>query len=182
MSETLREMAGNPFALLAALEARGRVTRADVAGQQGEVWLGLGFRLRGQWCVAPRDDVREIIPLPSLSRAPGAKPWLMGVANVRGSILAVADLAVFLGLARQPPQSTSRVLILNSSRLPVGLLVDEVAGYRPFTPGEQRHARVASAGAISPWLLGAFERGGEVWHAFSLHRLAAAPEFLHAGD
>lgn len=181
MTDALRALASSPFDLLATLEARVRATRPDIVRRRSDVWLGLGFRIRDHWCVAPREDVREIIPMPSLSRAPGAKPWLLGVANVRGGILAVADLAQFLGLPRKVEQSTSRVLIFNSPRLPVGFLIDEVAGYRQFTTTDQRHERMPESGPLAPYLLGAFERGQQPWYAFSLHRLADSPEFAHAG-
>ncbi len=181
MTDASRILAGDPFELLAALEARVQATRPDVVRRRSDVWLGLGFRIREHWCVAPREDVREIISLPGMTRAPGAKPWLMGVANVRGGILAVADLAQFMGLPRKVPQSTTRVLIFNSSKVPVGVLVDEVAGYRQFTVGDQRHERIAESGPLKPYVLGAFEREQQPWFAFSLHKLAESPEFANAG-
>ena len=181
MTDALRALAGDPFELLAALELRVQATRPDVVRSRTDVWLGLGFRVREHWCVAPREDVREIIPMPSLSRAPGAKPWLVGVANVRGGILAVADLAQFLGLPRKVAQSTTRVLIFNSGKLPVGIIVDEVAGYRQFVAADQNHQRVSDAGPLAPFLLGAFEREQQAWFAFSLHKLTEHPEFAHAG-
>ncbi len=181
MTDAPQSFAGSPFELLAHLESRVQITRPDVVRRRSDVWLGLGFRVRGHWCVAPREDVREIIPLPSMTRAPGAKPWLMGVANVRGGILAVADLAQFLGLPRKAPQSTTRVLIFNSTKMPVGILVDEVAGYRQFSMSDQRHPRMAEAGPLAPYLLGAFEREEQPWFAFSLHKLSESLEFAHAG-
>lgn len=181
MTDALRALAGSPFDLLAAQEAKVRMTRPDIVQRRDDVWLGLGFRIRDRWCVAPREDVREIIPLPTMSRAPGAKPWLLGVANVRGGIVAVADLAQFLGLPQLLPHSTSRVLIFNSTRMPVGILVDEVVGYRQFSIHDQRHHRMAEAGQLLPFLLGAFERDQQVWNVFSLHRLADSTEFAHAG-
>jgi len=181
MSTDLRALAADPFQLLAELEARIETNRPDIVQRRADAWVGLGFRLREHWCVAPREDVREIIPLPELTRTPGAKPWLLGVANVRGNILAVADLAQFLGLPSRAAHSTTRVLIFNSSTLPVGLVVDEVAGYRQFSVADQRHQWVAEAGSLSPFLLGAFEREAQPWLAFSLHKLTQNPEFAHAG-
>lgn len=181
MSSILPSPPSDPFELLTALEARVQVTRPDVVRRSRDVWLGLGFRLREHWCVAPREDVREIIPVPQLTRAPGAKPWLIGVANVRGSILAVVDLAQFLGLPRRAPQSSSRVLIFNSTKVPVGILIDEVAGYRQFTVGDQNPARLGDAGPLQPFLLGAFEREQTPWFAFSLHKLSESLEFANAG-
>lgn len=181
MTVELQALRDAPYELLAALEARVRSARPDVAQRRSEFWLGLGFRVRDRWCVAPRDDVREIITPPVLTRTPGAKPWLLGVANVRGGILAVADLAQFLGLPRRADAQSSRVLVFNSPRVPVGFLVDEVAGHRQFALTDQRHELMAEAPAFEPYLLGAFEREGQPWLALSLNKLVASAEFAHAG-
>ena len=176
-----RTLAHRPYELLAAIETQLRETRPDYAQRREEYWLGLGFRLRDRWCVAPRDDVREIIPLPAMTRAPGARPWLLGVANVRGGILPVADLAQFLGLPRRQETPSSRVLVFNSLQTPIGFLVDEVAGYRQFSQTDQRHERVADAGPLAAHVLGAFDREGQPWLAFSLGKVVASTEFAHAG-
>lgn len=180
MTDELRALAATPFELLAAIEARVRSSRPDIVRRRADVWLGLGFRIRDRWCVAPREDIREIIPPPPMSRAPGAKPWLLGVANVRGGIMAIADLPQFLGLPKRANSSTSRVLVFNSHRLPVGLLVDEVSGYRQFTVADQRPGLMTQAGPLAPYLLGAFEREQQPWYAFSFHKLVDSLEFAHA--
>ena len=181
MTADLRILRDAPFDLLVALEARVRAVRPDVIQRRSEFWLGLGFRLRERWCVAPRDDIREIITMPTLTRAPGGKPWMLGVANARGSILPVCDLAQFLGLPKRSEQPASRVLVFNSPRVPVGFLVDEVAGYRQFSPADQSHDYLQTAGPYAPYLLGAFEREHQPWLAFSFQRMVTSPEFLHAG-
>lgn len=181
MSVALRSLGETPFELLAAIDERVRAARPDVVRQRAEFWLGLGFRLRERWCVAPREDVREIIPPMALTRAPGAKPWLLGVANVRGGILPVADLAQFAGLPRHIDTPTSRVLVLNSTHIPIGFLVDEVVGYRQFASQDQQHDQLAAAGSLAPHALGAFEREGRSWLALSLNKIALSAEFAHAG-
>src|SRR5581483_4275050 len=93
----LQALAAQPFELLYALENRLRAARLDIAAGQTQSWTGLGFRLGEHWLVAPREDVREVITLPKVTRVPGAKPWLLGVANVRGNLLPVTDLAQMLG-------------------------------------------------------------------------------------
>src|ERR1700758_3164570 len=92
----LAAMAGQPFELLFALENRLRVARLDIAAGQTQSWTGLGFRLRERWLVAPREDVREVITVPRMTRVPGARPWMLGVANVRGNLLPITDLAQLL--------------------------------------------------------------------------------------
>lgn len=173
-------MEGDPFDLLISIEERLQASRADIAAGAAQSWVGLGFRLGDRWLVAPRDDVREVIPPPTLTRIPNAVPWLRGLANVRGELLAVADLNGLLGLDAGERARTQRVLVLNSRRVPAGLLVDEVAGYRQFSPAEQRHEIVSDAGALGPYLLGAFVREGRPWLAMSLHKIAQSEQFRTA--
>jgi chemotaxis signal transduction protein len=45
------------------------------------------------------DRVREVVAAAPVSPVPGAPPWLLGVANLRGSVLPVIDTARALGEA-----------------------------------------------------------------------------------
>lgn len=182
MNAELRSLREEPFEQLLQLESRLRALRLDTAAGQAQVWIGLGFRSGGQWMVAPREDVREVIPPPRLTRVPNARPWLLGLANVRGALLTVIDLQQLLGAAPTLPTRNSRLLVFNSERMPIGYLVDEVVGYRQFSVNEQRRELVdAAAEPLRPWLLGAFVREGQPWLAFSLHKLAQADVLKQAG-
>jgi len=177
----LAALSGQPYELLYALERRLRTARLDLAAGSAQAWSGLAFRLRDWWLVTPRADVREVITPPATTRVPGAKPFLLGIANVRGNLLPVNDLAQWLGLPREAEHRAQRVLVFNSERVPVGFLVDEVLGNRQFAPADQRPEWVAEAGPLKPYLLGAFAREGRRWLALSLHKLVRSPEFLDAG-
>jgi twitching motility protein PilI len=177
----LSSLAAQPYDLLVALEERLRVARLGVAAGRTESWTGLGFRLRQHWLVAPREDVREVITVPRLTRVPGAKPWMLGVANVRGNLLPVTDLGQLLGRQRLPEQREQRVLVFNSDRVPAGLLIDEVAGYRQFAPSDQRHELLRDSGELAPYLLGGFSREGRNWLVLSLHKLTRSRSFTVAG-
>lgn len=181
MSTDLRTFQHLPFELLLQFEARLRAIRLDAAAGQAETWAGLGFRVDDSWMVAPRDDVLEVILPPPLTRVPNVRPWLLGVANVRGNLLTVVDLRQFLGIPVAEPHRGQRVLVLNSTRFPAGFLVDEVAGHRQFSPNEQRHREAASIEQFAPYLLGAFVREGRPWLAMSLHKLASSPTIRQAG-
>ncbi|HWU67527.1 MAG TPA: chemotaxis protein CheW [Stenotrophobium sp.] len=181
MTSELRSLRDQPFDLLQRLESQLQVARLDVVAGQAQGWTGLGFRLGDTWLVAPRDDVREIIAPPKLTRIPNAKPWLLGVANVRGALLGVIDLNHFLGAETATASRAQRLLVYNSDRVPVGFLVDEIVGHRQFTANEQRAELPEGSEPFLPYLLGAFVRDGQPWLAFSLHKLAMADTFGHAG-
>lgn len=182
MSTALRDLREQPFELLQQLETALRAARTDIVGDQTQTWTGLGFRLDGHWLVAPKDDVREVIPPPKTTRVPNAKSWLTGLANVRGELLTLVDLRQFLGAAQQEEASrTQRVIVFNGERGAAGFLVDEVLGYRQFTPSEQRREVMAGAGSLEPYLLGGFVREGQPWLAFSFRKLAASDAYKQAG-
>lgn len=173
----------DPFDLLQQIESRVRAAGWSSAAGQAQDWIGLGVRVGDRWLLMPQDDVREVITLPSLTRVPGAKPWLLGLANVRGNLLPVCDLRNLMesAAAPQPPTRNSRVLVYNSERRPAGFLVDEVAGYRQFTAAEQDADARASCGLSAQQVIGAFQRDGQSWIAVSLHRVVQSDAFAQAG-
>lgn len=181
----LHALADRPFDLLAALEAR-LTAGGETQGRRARAaeWTGLAFDIADRHYLAPRADVREVLEPPTLTRVPGAKPWLLGVANVRGDLLPIVDLPRFLGREASVRTETSRVIVLNDRGFAAGFLVDAVGGFRGFAPEEQRHELVdGSSDDADPadFILGAFVRDGTAWHVFSLRKLAADPEFRDAG-
>lgn len=180
-SARLRDLRHDPYRLLAELDRRLRAMRAGAASASSEMWQGLAFRQGGRWLVAPKDDVREVIPPPRMTRVPNARAWLAGVANVRGSLLTLIDLGLLCGDEGCAGGRTARALVLNSDRIPAGFLVDEVAGYRQFTAAEQADAEAAPDDVLGPYLLGGFARDGRAWPVLSLHKLSQSEALRRAG-
>ena len=67
---------------------------------------------------------------------PGAKDWVAGLANLRGQLLPIVDLRQFLGAGSSRNSRTARVLVAESDELLVGIVVDEVFGFRRFNETE----------------------------------------------
>lgn len=181
MSASLRSLRDRPFELLLELDRRLRAQRAQAGSGDADLWQGLAFRNGAQWWVAPREDVREVIQPPRLTRVPNAQPWLPGVANVRGALLTLVDLRRLFGTGEGEISRTTRVLVLNSERQPLGFLVDEVAGYRHFSAREQADAALPPQDPAAACVLGAFAREGRSWRVLSLHRLAQSATLRRAG-
>lgn len=179
MQSDLRQLREHPFALFAALDTELRRVRFEADSSQ--FWTGLGFTLGDAHFVAPRDDIREVLPLPPTTPVPGAGKWLLGVANVRGELLSICDLRQLAGAEAAPTGRDARVLVYSAPRAALGLLVDSVLGHRQFVPGDQKHALADDTPApLGDWLLGGFVRDGVAWRILSLHRLAASDQLLHA--
>ena len=182
---SLVELSERPFELLVELERR---VRTSLAGRQdgtdeAHERVGVGFRLGAESFVAPREEVREVLPVPdSVTRVPGAKPWLKGIANVRGHLLPVVDLRAFLGGGITLPDRSTRILVASERDVPSGLLVDEVVGFRRFSTGDYEAQSPATLIRCENYLDGSYRRGDENWPVFCLKKLLEDEQFLSAAE
>jgi twitching motility protein PilI len=178
------------FELLLGIDQRCRQRAAELPAQaaRAQRWSGIGFRLDKGWYVAPMSEIAEVMQPPPATRVPGVKPWLLGIANMRGRLLPLIDLAGYLSNATAEPDAPPRVdysaarqrrrvLVVDTPQLYVGLLVDEVGGLQHFalhSLDPTLRARVAPA--VAPFLQGHFFRE-RAWDVFSPAALVAAPGF-----
>jgi len=178
----LASLVEQPFELLQELERR---SRAAVAGQGAgalpEEWVGIGFRIGQEQFVADRDVVREVLMLPeAMTRVPGAKRWMIGIANLRGHLLPLVDLKMLLGSGRTSLRRVTRVISVNHRDVPAGLVVDEVLGFRRFMDNERVEKWPPTVARCDRYLDGAYQRGPDTWPVFDLHALVESSAFLQA--
>ncbi|MEO7431088.1 MAG: chemotaxis protein CheW [Dokdonella sp.] len=176
------ESTATPFEILAEYEQRSLVHAAGAPEQIDApgLWRGIGFRIGDRYFVSSIAEVNEILSLPSLTIVPGARSWLLGIANVRGNLIPVIDLRDFIGNGRSTTSETTRVLMVRQPAGSIGLLIDEVLGQRSFSK-EQIDAAVGEADERYSRFVGENVRLGEVlWGLFSVAALARSAEFQQA--
>jgi twitching motility protein PilI len=182
-SLALRNLRDRPFELLAALERRGRSASA-VPGEEakaGREWVGVALRMAGELYLVAREETREVLSVPTqITRVPGAKGWIRGLANIRGSLLPIIDLRQYLGSGITPTTRNTRIVVVNHREVPAGLLVDEVLGFRRFAENEFSGDTLPTIVRSERYLAGAFRRGQEQWPVLSLRLLVENPGFLDA--
>lgn len=181
----LRSLKDHPFDLLREIERRSKTALAGATGQSVDVeeWVGIGFRLGDEQFVVARDRVREVLMVPPfITRVPGAKAWLRGLANLRGHVLTIIDLKSFLGSGPSSGNREARVLVLQRTDMPVGLIVDEVYGFRRFLDSERKDRVPETIIRCDHYLGGVYERGVETWLVFDMDRLQASAEFQQAAE
>ena len=84
----------------------------------------LTFRANGQLYALPAEQVSEVIRMPAVARVPQAPKGLLGLANLRGTVLPVASLRGLLG-ADEQASAAARAIVLDGAA-PVALAVDAV--------------------------------------------------------
>lgn len=72
-------------------------------------------------------QVREIVRLVPITPIPRAPGFIEGVVNLRGSVLAVIDLAKRLELPARPRSEKTRIVVVELEENTVGMIVDEVS-------------------------------------------------------
>ena len=77
----------------------------------------LALCVRGEATVTELTSVTDVVECPRVTPVPRAKVWLRGIANVRGSLYSIVDLALFLGYEQQTSETEGRLLVLNVGEL-----------------------------------------------------------------
>jgi len=155
---------------------------AHALPQQIEVkttWDGVGFKVGDLTAVAPLEQVKEILTGATISSIPGAKDWVKGVANIRGTLLPILDLHGFLWGTVTKMTRHSRILVIQHNGINAGLIVNDVMGMRHFLEEEFSTDVSAYDKALHKVLSGAYRQGSELWAVLNIHKLVEAPEFLH---
>lgn len=142
-------------------------------------WSGVVFNMAGERLACHIDRIGEILPCPQSTPVPGAKPWIIGLANVRGELLTVVDVGWYLTGVRSPLTNSSRLLSASLNKAPIGLLIDEVYGQRHFLDSESVPASLEADSPLSGVVRKEHHLGSENWRELDLDYLFNSPEFLN---
>ncbi len=171
----------DPITILRNLDERARREAVGLprVEEVREYWQGIGFTVGGAFLTIPVKEVRELLNYPRLSRIPGAKPWVKGIANVRGRLLTIVDLENFLLGTATRVQPRSRILALRDETLRVGFLVEKLMGMRQFFLEDYATDLTGTADWLSGCLKGVFREKDVSWGVLDVQALTQSPEFVH---
>lgn len=98
----------------------------------------LTFHLAGEEYAIDILQVKEIIEYDALTKVPMTPPWVRGVINLRGSVVAVIDLAVKFGHPESPVGKRTCIVIvevdLGGERSVMGIMADAVSQVMALSP------------------------------------------------
>lgn len=143
----------------------------------GKSWLAV--ECSGHGFLLPLKDAGEIFTVGPIVPVPYAHAWFLGVANLRGHLHGVVDLAGFVGVkSGEPLRDQSHLVVFNPSLdLNCALLVDRLAGLRTE---QQLAVDTAANDGAAPAFVGQRYRddGGRPWQELRLAALANDETFL----
>ena len=157
-------------------------TRLQAARSEGVKASWLAVEAAGGKYLLPLAQSGEIFPFTSAQAVPYTQDWFLGVANLRGGVYGVVDMASFVGGQAPAPRSDasraeSRLVALNAALdVNCALLIDRLAGLRnpdAFTASSQ-----PPEGAPGYFGVGYTDANGAYWQEINLQALSEQPQFL----
>ncbi|TNE77469.1 MAG: purine-binding chemotaxis protein CheW [Gammaproteobacteria bacterium] len=170
----------SPFKVLVSLaqryadNARGLPAQQDIVATRKVVC----FSLLGHNLALPLEELVEIIEIPQHTSLPRVKHWVMGMANLRGRLLPVVNLAAFLGGKLSGSPKTQRVIVIEMLGFFMGLAVDQVQGMRHFKVDTFTRRADLVPEALVPYAEGSFVQPDSTWVLVRMGQLLSDPRFM----
>jgi twitching motility protein PilI len=163
--------------LQSRLAERLQAARSQARGQS---WLAIECSGRG--FLLPLREAGEIFALAPIMPVPYSQRWFLGVANLRGHLHGVVDLAEFLGIkTRDSGREQSRLVGFNQALdINCVLMVDRLSGLRSDDELTPEPDDDTAAVAARPGFAGARLRdaAGREWQELKLSELVNDETFL----
>lgn len=123
------------------------------------------------------DRVQEITPRTDITPVPGAPSFVLGVVNLRGTIIPVLDSRLRFHLEPQAPTAKTRIIIMNLAGQGTGLQVDAVSEVVRLEDSTIRETPPLVAGVRSDYLAGMVTVGNRLITLIDLDKILDSAEF-----
>jgi twitching motility protein PilI len=124
------------------------------------------------------DESGEVLPVPVVSPVPLTQAWFLGLANIRGNLYGVIDLAMFMG-GEMTARTTDTRIVLVAERYQVNaaLLIDRMLGLRNL-----QQLELDEQAPATPWIAASYrDQNGRAWRELAVGELVMHQDFLQAG-
>ncbi len=157
-------------------------SRLQAARTEGVQASWLAVESGGRKFLFPLSQSGEIFPFSSAQPVPYTQSWFLGVANLRGGLYGVIDLASFVA-GEAPAQRSdasraeSRLIALNGLlEVNCALLIDRLAGLRNMDAFSS--SCEPAEGSPEYFGSGYTDANGAYWQEINLQALSQQPQFL----
>jgi len=159
--------------------------RLQIARTQGVAPSWLAVEAGGQKYLFPMSQAGEIFPWVATQSVPYTQSWFLGVANLRGGLFGVVDLASYVtgqpaAVKTEFARKESRLIALNSALdVNCALLIDRLSGLR----NQEAFSDFSEKSPDAPTFFGNqyIDSAGQTWQEINLQLLAQHAHFLTIG-
>jgi twitching motility protein PilI len=155
------------------LSARMQQARISTREQTSQ----LGLQIGTEHCLLSLREAGEIVAVGTIAAVPLTQPWFLGLANVRGNLVSVVDLAQLRGHGPTVIDKQCRIIAFGPSLAFNGaVLVSRVLGLRDLAAMTLQPAPVQGRMANRYR-----DTDGVTWRQLDVSALIADPQFLQVG-
>ncbi|MCS6944955.1 MAG: chemotaxis protein CheW [Sutterellaceae bacterium] len=154
--------------------------RIKAAPQQSAQPLRLAVRAGSDSFLIDMTAAGEIVPLPDVVPVPWTRPWFRGLANVRGRLIGVIDVAQLAGRPPLPAEQARQLLVFSPAlKADAGILVTRAFGLRNAAELQALDAEDRTA---PPWERQRYrDLDGTVLTELDVAQLVTSEAFTHIG-
>jgi purine-binding chemotaxis protein CheW len=139
------------------------------------------FRLQEETYGINVMQVQEVLRVSEIAPVPGAPSYVLGIINLRGNVVTVIDTRSRFGLPSTEIDDASRIVIIESDKQVVGLLVDSVAEVVELRTTEIDSAPNVGNEESSRYIQGVASRDDDLLILVDLNRLLTEEEWAEVG-
>jgi purine-binding chemotaxis protein CheW len=150
----------------------------DTDGLGGDPIIQLvTFRLQDETYGINVMHVQEVLRVSEIAPVPGAPDYVLGIINLRGNVVTVIDTRLRFGLPSNELTDSSRIVIIESEKQVVGILVDAVAEVVELTESQIDAAPNVGNEENSRYIQGIATMGDVLLIVVDLHKLLTDEEW-----
>lgn len=121
--------------------------------------------------------VQEVLRITEIAPVPGAPSYVLGIINLRGNVVTVIDTRSRFGLPSTETDDSSRIVIIESEKQVVGILVDSVAEVVELKVAEIDSAPNVGNDESSRYIQGVANRTDDLLIVVDLNKLLTEEEW-----
>jgi len=122
-------------------------------------------------------QVQEVLRYTEIAPVPGAPEYVLGIINLRGNVVTVIDTRKRFGLSSVTITDQTRIVIIESKKQVIGILVDSVAEVVYLNASEIETAPNVGNEATSKFLQGVCNSNNQLLILIDLDKLLTDEEW-----
>ncbi|MDR9828173.1 chemotaxis protein CheW [Vibrio sp. FNV 38] len=149
--------------------------RKDQANDEVLQWVT--FQLEEETYGINVMQVREVLRYTEIAPVPGAPNYVLGIINLRGNVVTVIDTRSRFGLMEGEVTDNTRIIVIESERQVIGILVDSVAEVVYLRSSEIDTTPSVGTDESSKFIQGVSNREGKLLILVDLNKLLSDDEW-----
>lgn len=122
-------------------------------------------------------QVREVLRYTEIAPVPGAPDYVLGIINLRGNVVTVIDTRSRFGLMQGEITDNARIIVIESERQVIGILVDSVAEVVYLRSSEIDSTPSVGTDESSKFIQGVSNRDGKLLILVDLNKFLTDEEW-----